>query len=66
MVGVYGIPAVAIANSYISVANGYGKNAVASYCLFSAQFSPSYSNFLYIILKSQIIFLILHFKIIHI
>ena len=25
MVGGYGIPAVAIANSYISVANGYGK-----------------------------------------
>ena len=49
MVGGYGFPAVAIANSYISVANGYGKNAVASYCLFSAQFSPSYSNFLYII-----------------
>ena len=39
MVGGYGIPAVAIANSYISVANGYGKNAVASYCLFSAQFT---------------------------
>ena len=39
MVGGYGIPAVAIANSYISVANGYGKNAVASYYLFSAQFT---------------------------
>jgi|GEM_PF-1163279 hypothetical protein len=66
MVGGYGIPAVAIANSYISVANGYGKNAVASYCLIFCAIHPSYSNFLYIILKSQIIFLILHFKIIHI
>ena len=46
MVGGYGIPAVAIANSYISVANGYGKNAVASYYLFSAQFTlliPTFS-----------------------
>ena len=66
MVGGYGIPAVAIANSYISVANGYGRNAVASYCLIFCAIHSSYSNFLYIILKSQIIFLILHFKIIHI
>ena len=45
---------------------GYDRNAVASYCLFFCAIHPSYSNFLYIILKSQIIFLILHFKTIHI
>ena len=45
---------------------GYGKNAIASYCLFFCAIHSSYSNFLYIILKSQIIFLILHFKTIHI
>ena len=45
---------------------GYGRNAAASYCLFFCAIHSSYSNFLYIILKSQIIFLILHLKTIHI
>ena len=35
-VGGYGIPAVAIANSCISVTNGYDRNAVASYDFFKA------------------------------
>lgn len=32
---------------------GYGRIAVASYCLIFCAIHPSYSNFLYIILNSE-------------
>ncbi len=46
MVGGYGILAVAISNRNTTIRNGYGKNAVASYYLFSTQFTlliPTFS-----------------------